>query len=103
MMPGLSWLLGGMVLMAPEPSTPPKDALAADVINIRELQIDVALGRAGATLSKARRDAFGHLLLMRRNLRSRALHELFQWMRIDFVIDVLSTPAPRRARRWPTL
>lgn len=77
MMPGLSWLLGGMVLMAPEPSTPPKDALAADVINIRELQIDVALGRARArTLSKARRDAFGRLLLMRRNLRSRALHEL---------------------------
>ena len=75
MMPGLSWLLGCMVLMAPEPSTPPQDT--ADVINIRELQIDVALGRARArTLSKARRDAFGRLLLMRRNLRSRALHEL---------------------------
>ena len=64
-----------MVLVAPEPSTSPKDT--ADVINIRELQIDVALGRARArTLSKARRDAFGRLLLMRRNLRSRALHEL---------------------------
>ena len=75
MMPGLSWLLGCMVLMAPEPSISPKDT--ADVINIRELQIDVALGRARArTLSKARRDAFGRLLLMRRNLRSRALHEL---------------------------
>ena len=75
MMPGLGWILGGMVLMAPEPSTSPKDT--ADVINIRELQIDVALGRARArTLSKARRDAFGRLLLMRRNLRSRALHEL---------------------------
>ena len=75
MMPGLGWILGGMVLMAPEPSTSPKDP--ADVINIRELQIDVALGRARArTLSKARRDAFGRLLLMRRNLRSRALHEL---------------------------
>ena len=75
MMPGLGWILGGMVMMAPEPSTSPKDT--ADVINIRELQIDVALGRARArTLSKARRDAFGRLLLMRRNLRSRALHEL---------------------------
>ena len=64
-----------MVLVAPEPSTSPKDT--PDVINIRELQIDVALGRARArTLSKARRDAFGRLLLMRRNLRSRALHEL---------------------------
>ena len=74
-MPGLGWILGGMVLMAPGPSTSPKDT--ADVINIRELQIDVALGRARArTLSKARRDAFGRLLLMRRNLRSRALHEL---------------------------
>ena len=75
MMPGLGWLLGCMVLAAPEPSTSPKDT--PDVINIRELQIDVALGRARArTLSKARRDAFGRLLLMRRNLRSRALHEL---------------------------
>ena len=63
--------------MAPEPSLPSKGVDATDVINIRELQIDVALGRARArTLSKARRDAFGRLLLMRRNLRSRALHEL---------------------------
>ena len=46
-------------------------------LSIRELQIDVALGRARArTLSKARRDAFGRLLLMRRNCRFRALSEL---------------------------
>ena len=45
-------------------------------LSIRELQIDVALGRARArTLSKARRDAFGRLLLMRRNFRLRALSE----------------------------
>ena len=75
MIVGLTWLMSAMILAAPEPSPQPK--AGADVINIRELQIDVALGRARArTLSRARRYAFGRLLLMRRNLRSRALHEL---------------------------
>ena len=75
MMAGLSLLFSSMVLMATEPSIPPK--VDPKIINIRELQIDVALGRARArALSKARRDAFGRLLLIRRNLRSRALREL---------------------------
>ena len=55
------------------------EAVAPDspVLSIRELQIDVALGRARArTLSRARRDAFGRLLLMRRNFRLRALSDL---------------------------
>ena len=71
----MGWVLGVMLLGA-EPTT--MDTVSSpDVINIRELQIDIALGRARArTLSRARRDAFGRLLLMRRNFRSRALQEL---------------------------
>lgn len=64
----------GLILMASTPDAPDREAA---VINIRELQIDVALGRARArTLSRARRDAFGRLLLMRRNFRQRSLQEL---------------------------
>lgn len=72
---GLGSVLG-ILLMA---SSPQQDAAAPEsgVINIRELQIDVALGRARArALSRARRDAFGRLLLMRRNFRLRSLQEL---------------------------
>ena len=71
----MGWVLGVMLLGA-EPTTM-NTVSSPDVINIRELQIDIALGRARArTLSRARRDAFGRLLLMRRNFRSRALQEL---------------------------
>ena len=71
----MGWVLGVMLLGA-EPTTM-NTVSSSDVINIRELQIDIALGRARArTLSRARRDAFGRLLLMRRNFRSRALQEL---------------------------
>ena len=71
----MGWVLGVMLLGA-EP-TMMNTVSSPDVINIRELQIDIALGRARArTLSRARRDAFGRLLLMRRNFRSRALQEL---------------------------
>lgn len=71
----MGWVLGLMLLGA-EPTTM-NTVSSPDVINIRELQIDIALGRARArTLSRARRDAFGRLLLMRRNFRSRALQEL---------------------------
>ena len=66
----------GLLLMA---SSPQLDEAASQsgVINIRELQIDVALGRARArTLSRARRDSFGRLLLMRRNFRLRSLREI---------------------------
>ena len=69
------WVFG-ILLLGAEPSVV-KTVSSANVINIRELQIDVALGRARArTLSRARRDAFGRLLLMRRNFRLRALQEL---------------------------
>ena len=71
----MGWLFGVMLLGA-EPSSE-NSVTSTDVINIRELQIDVALGRARArTLSRARRDAFGRLLLMRRNFRLRSLQEL---------------------------
>ncbi len=71
----MGWVLGVILLVA-EPTTM-NTVSSPDVINIRELQIDIALGRARArTLSRARRDAFGRLLLMRRNFRSRALQEL---------------------------
>lgn len=71
----MGWVLGVMLLGA-EPTTM-NTVSSSDVINIRELQIDIALGRARArALSRARRDAFGRLLLMRRNFRSRALQEL---------------------------
>ena len=71
----MGWVLGVMLLGA-EPTTM-NTVSSPDVINIRELQIDIALGRARArTLSRTRRDAFGRLLLMRRNFRSRALQEL---------------------------
>ena len=75
MLVAMGWVLGVMLLGA-EP-TMMYTVSSPDVINIRELQIDIALGRARArTLSRARRDAFGRLLLMRRNFRSRALQEL---------------------------
>jgi hypothetical protein len=71
----MGWVLG-VILLGAEPTTM-NTVSSPDVINIRELQIDIALGRARArTLSRARRDAFGRLLLMRRNFRSRALQEL---------------------------
>ena len=71
----MGWLFGVMLLGA-EPSSE-ISVPSSEVINIRELQIDVALGRARArTLSRARRDAFGRLLLMRRNFRLRSLQEL---------------------------
>jgi len=75
MIVAMGWVLGVMLLGA-EPTTM-NTVSSSDVINIRELQIDIALGRARArALSRARRDAFGRLLLMRRNFRSRALQEL---------------------------
>ena len=71
----MGWVLG-VILLGAEPTTM-NTVSSPDVINIRELQIDIALGRARArALSRARRDAFGRLLLMRRNFRSRALQEL---------------------------
>ena len=64
-------------LLSAAAEAPDLKASDPSTLSIRELQIDVALGRARArTLSKARRDAFGRLLLMRRNFRLRALSEL---------------------------
>jgi len=75
MIGAMGWAFGVMLLGA-EPSAE-KALPSADVISIRELQIDVALGRARARiLSRARRDSFGRLLLMRRNFRLRSLQEL---------------------------